>query len=60
MISLLDRETVPESVRKTGRAAVVHEGPKSGGFATDLIARINERALMHLEAPSPVSRASTF
>lgn len=57
-ISPLDRETVLESVRKTGKAAVVHEGPKSGGFAAELIATINEDALMHLEAP--VHRVTGF
>lgn len=50
-LSPLDRETILESIRKTGKAAVVHEGPKSGGFAAELIASINEDALMHLEAP---------
>lgn len=50
-ISPLDRETILDSVKKTGKAAIVHEGPKSGGFAAELIATINEDALMHLEAP---------
>ncbi len=50
-ISPFDRETVVESIKKTGKAAVVHEGPKTGGFSAELIATINEDALMHLEAP---------
>jgi pyruvate dehydrogenase E1 component beta subunit len=50
-VSPLDRETIVESVKKTGKAAIVHEGPKSGGFAAELIASINEDALMHLEGP---------
>jgi pyruvate dehydrogenase E1 component beta subunit len=57
-ISPFDRETVLESVRKTGRAAVVHEGAKTGGFAAELIATINEEALMHLEAP--IARITGF
>jgi len=57
-ISPLDEETVLESVRKTGRAAIVHEAAKSGGFAAELIATINEGALMHLEAP--VARITGF
>jgi pyruvate dehydrogenase E1 component beta subunit len=57
-ISPLDRETVVESVRKTGRAVVVHEAPKSCGFAGELIATINEEALWYLEAP--IERATGF
>ncbi|NHN42889.1 alpha-ketoacid dehydrogenase subunit beta [Halorubellus sp. JP-L1] len=57
-ISPLDRETVLESVRKTGRAAIVHEAAKTGGFAAELVATINEGALMHLEAP--VGRITGF
>jgi pyruvate dehydrogenase E1 component beta subunit len=57
-ISPLDRETVVESVRKTGRAVVVHEAPKSGGFAGELIATINEEALWYLEAP--IERVTGF
>lgn len=57
-ISPLDKDTILESVKKTGKAAVVHEGPKSGGFAAELIATINEDALMHLEAP--VHRVTGF
>lgn len=50
-LSPLDRETIVESIKKTGKATVVHEGPKSGGFAAELVATLNERALMYLEAP---------
>ena len=46
-----DTETVVDSVRKTGRCVVVHEAPRTGGMAAEVIARINERALYHLEAP---------
>ena len=47
----LDAETIVESVKKTGRCVVVHEAPKSGGMAGEIIARINERAFFYLEAP---------
>lgn len=50
-ISPLDAETVIDSVKKTGRCVIVHEAPKTGGLAAELIARINEDALLHLEAP---------
>ena len=50
-ISPLDRETIVESVKKTGRAVVVHEAPRSGGFAGEVVASVNEEALMYLEAP---------
>lgn len=46
-----DFETVINSVEKTGRAVVVHEAPKTGGFGGELAARINEEAILHLEAP---------
>lgn len=46
-VSPMDTETVLDSVRKTGRCVVVHEAPRTGGFA----AEINDDALYHLEAP---------
>jgi pyruvate dehydrogenase E1 component beta subunit len=57
-ISPLDRETVVESVKKTGRCVVVHEAPKTGGFAGELVATINDEALMYLEAP--IERVTGF
>ena len=47
----LDVDSVTESVRKTGRAVVVHEAPRTGGLAGELIALIQERCLYSLEAP---------
>lgn len=44
----LDTETIVESVKKTGRAVVVHEGPRTCGLAAEVIARINEKVLMYL------------
>jgi pyruvate dehydrogenase E1 component beta subunit len=50
-ISPMDSETILESVRKTGRCVVVQEAVKSFSVASEVIARINDRALMQLEAP---------
>ncbi len=47
----MDSETILESVSKTGRAVVVHEGPRTCGIGSEIIARINEDALLYLEAP---------
>lgn len=47
----LDRETICESVKKTGRAVVVHESPKTGGVGGEIIATINEGCFEYLEAP---------
>ena len=47
----LDSETILESVRETGRCVVVHEAPRTGGLAAEIIARINDDALYYLEAP---------
>ncbi len=50
-ISPLDDETIITSVKKTGRCVIVHEGPRSCGLAAEIIARINEKALLSLKAP---------
>src|SRR5262249_2924025 len=44
----LDVETILTSVSKTGRAVVVHEGPRTCGIGSEVIARINEDALLYL------------
>jgi pyruvate dehydrogenase E1 component beta subunit len=54
----LDRETLIGSVVKTGRAVVVHEAPKTNGFGAEIVALINEHALLQLEAP--VERVAGF
>jgi pyruvate dehydrogenase E1 component beta subunit len=46
-----DFRTVVESVRKTGRFLVVHEGPQSFGVGAELMATVMEQAFDHLEAP---------
>jgi pyruvate dehydrogenase E1 component beta subunit len=50
-LSPADMATVLASVQKTGRVVVVHEAPRTLGFGAELIARINEQALLSLEAP---------
>ena len=47
----LDIETVITSVKKTGRVVVVHEAPKSCGLGSEIVALVNEKAFLHLEAP---------
>ncbi|MCP3905216.1 MAG: alpha-ketoacid dehydrogenase subunit beta [Planctomycetes bacterium] len=50
-ISPMDTETLVESVSKTGRCVIVHEGPRTCGVAAEIIARLNEHAFEHLLAP---------
>ena len=50
-INPYDAETIINSVKKTGRCVIVHEAMKTSGFAAELIASINEKALLSLEAP---------
>jgi pyruvate dehydrogenase E1 component beta subunit len=50
-IAPLDTETIVASVKKTGRCVIVHEGPRTCGMASEIIARINEKVLLFLEAP---------
>jgi 2-oxoisovalerate dehydrogenase E1 component beta subunit len=47
----VDIDAIIESVHKTGRVVVVHEAPKTCGFGAELVALINERAFLELEAP---------
>lgn len=47
----LDEEAIIASVTKTGRAVIVHEAPRTGGFGAEIAARISEQALYSLEAP---------
>ncbi len=50
-IAPLDGETICASVRKTGRLVVVQEAPRSFGAASEIIATVNDDALLYLEAP---------
>jgi pyruvate dehydrogenase E1 component beta subunit len=50
-LSPLDMGAVYDSVRKTGRAVVVHEAPGNLGLGAELAARITEECFYSLEAP---------
>jgi pyruvate/2-oxoglutarate/acetoin dehydrogenase E1 component len=47
----LDWEGVISSVKRTGRAVIVQEAPKTGGLAAEIAARISEEILLSLKAP---------
>ncbi|MCP5049661.1 MAG: alpha-ketoacid dehydrogenase subunit beta [bacterium] len=47
----MDRETIAQSVKKTGRVLVVNEEPSSFGVASEVMAAVNEDAFLSLEAP---------
>jgi pyruvate dehydrogenase E1 component beta subunit len=57
-LSPLDDEAIVESFKKTRRAAVVHEAPKTGGLAGEITATIQEEALIYQEAP--ITRVTGF
>jgi pyruvate dehydrogenase E1 component beta subunit len=50
-LSPLDADTIVASVRKTGRAVVVAEAPRTAGMASEIAATVAERALYSLLAP---------
>jgi pyruvate dehydrogenase E1 component subunit beta len=53
-ISPIDRETIVESVKKTGRLLVVHEAPRTLGVGSELVSIVNEKAFLYLEAPPSI------
>jgi len=50
-LSPFDDATLVESVRRTGRAVVVHEAPGFAGYGAEVAARLTEQCFHHLEAP---------
>jgi pyruvate/2-oxoglutarate/acetoin dehydrogenase E1 component len=54
----LDVETIADSVKKTGRAVVVHEAPKTAGLGAEVSSLIQEHCFLYLEAP--VQRVTGF
>jgi 2-oxoisovalerate dehydrogenase E1 component beta subunit len=46
-----DVDRILASVKKTGRVVVAHEAPKTSGFGAEIAATIQEKAILHLEAP---------
>ncbi len=57
-LSPMDVDTIIQSVRKTGRAVVVHEAPRTCGAGAEIVAQINEKAFLSLQAP--VERVTGF
>jgi pyruvate dehydrogenase E1 component beta subunit len=57
-LSPMDEETFLISVRKTGRAVIVQEAPRTCGLGAEISARIQETALLSLQAP--VERITGF
>ncbi|MGB5984488.1 MAG: alpha-ketoacid dehydrogenase subunit beta [Desulfobacterales bacterium] len=54
----LDDQLFTQSVRKTGRAVVVHEAPLSYGPGAEIVSRIMEKSFFYLEAP--IARVTGF
>ena len=50
-LSPFDDTTVAGSVRRTGRAVVVHEAAGFAGYGAEVAARLTEQCFHHLEAP---------
>jgi pyruvate dehydrogenase E1 component beta subunit len=50
-LSPMDSATVVESVKRTGRAVVVQEAPKTCGVGAEIVARVCEKAFLSLQAP---------
>jgi pyruvate dehydrogenase E1 component beta subunit len=57
-ISPMDVEAIITSIQKTGRGVIVHEAPKTCGLGAEIIALINEKALLSLQAP--IERVTGF
>lgn len=47
----IDRETIAQSIKKTGRIITVHEAIKTFGVGAEISALATEEAFLHLEAP---------
>lgn len=50
-LSPFDDDTVAASVKKTSRAAVIHEAAQFGGYGAEVAARVSERCFYWLDAP---------
>jgi pyruvate dehydrogenase E1 component beta subunit len=57
-ISPLDTQTIISSVKRTGRAIIVHEAPLTAGLGAEIASRIMEQCFLYLEAP--VQRVTGF
>lgn len=47
----LDEETIFNSVRKTGKAIVIHEDTLTAGFGAEITARITDNCFQYLDGP---------
>ena len=47
----LDFDTILESVKKTGKALIIHEAPQNCGFGAEIAARLAEKGFEYLDAP---------
>jgi pyruvate dehydrogenase E1 component beta subunit len=47
----LDKGTILESVKKTGKLITVDEGNKVNGFGAEIAAMVSEEAIEYLQAP---------
>jgi len=50
-ISPIDKKTITESVKKTGRAVIVHEAPRTCGVGAEITAILMGSVFLNLEAP---------
>ena len=50
-LSPLDFDTILDSVKKTGKALIIHEAPQNCGFGAEIAARLAELAFEYLDAP---------
>ena len=57
-LSPMDEEVFLTSVKKTGRAVIIQEAPRTCGLGAEISARIQETSLLSLEAP--VERITGF
>jgi pyruvate dehydrogenase E1 component beta subunit len=57
-LSPLDDSHFTESVRKTGRAVIIHEAPRSFGPGAEIVAKLVDKSFYYLEAP--IARVAGF
>jgi pyruvate dehydrogenase E1 component beta subunit len=57
-LSPLDDSLFTESVRKTGRAVIIHEAPRSYGPGAEIVAKLVDKSFYYLEAP--IGRVTGF
>jgi pyruvate dehydrogenase E1 component beta subunit len=57
-LSPLDDSLFTESVRRTGRAVIIHEAPRSYGPGAEIVAKLVDKSFYYLEAP--IGRVTGF